>query len=182
MKKLLVLLIVVLGLLNTTTQGAGLTIWGLTEQVSSVNGDNSLSARVGYDLGLSDRGGLELFAGSIWRPRETQDFPQVVVLGAVQHLPDLIDPNSSVPWIPELFLTVISEDVQIRPYIGGQFSINLIDEDAGTYGAIAGVTLKLTPEDRSELVFEASYDKNFGDLGGVPDNQFKGYMGFRIPF
>ena len=166
----------------TVTQAAGLTIWGLTEQISSVNGDNSLTGRIGYDMSLSDNGGLELFAGSIWRPRETQDFPQVVVLGAVQHMPDLIDPNSSVPFLPELFLNVISEDVQIRPYIGGQFSINLIDEDAGTYGAIAGVTLKLTPEDKSELVFEASYDKNFGDLAGVPDNQLKGYMGFRIPF
>jgi len=181
MKKLLVLLIVVLGLLNTA-QGAGLTIWGLTEQISSVNGDNSLSARVGYDMCVSDKGGLELFAGSIWRPRETQDFPQVVVLGAVQHLPNLLDPNGPIPYLPDLFLTVISDEIQIRPYVGGQFSINLIDEDAGTYGAIAGITLKLTPEDRSELVFEASYDKNFGDLGGVPDNQLKGYMGFRIPF
>jgi len=166
--------------LTVSAQAAGLTIWGLTEQVSSVNGDNSLTARVGYDLSLTDKGGLELFAGSIWRPREGE--PQVLVFGAIQHMPDLIDPNSPIPYLPELFLTVISETVQIRPYIGGQFSINLIDEDAGTYGAIAGVTLKLSPDDKSELVFEASYDKNFGDLGGVPDNQLKGYMGFRIPF
>ena len=178
-----VILSIILALcLCSAVQAAGLTIWGLTEQISSVDGDNSLSARIGYDLSLTDKGGLELFAGSIWRPRETQDFPQVVVLGAIQHLPDLIDPNSSIPWLPELFLTVISEDVQIRPYIGGQFSVNLVDEDSGTYGAIAGITLKLTPEDKSELVFEASYDNNFGDLAGVPDNELKGYMGFRIPF
>jgi len=166
--------------LTGSVQAAGLTIWGLTEQVSSVNGDNSLTARIGYDLSLTDKGGLELFAGSIWRPKDSE--PQVLVFGAIQHMPDLIDPNSSIPYLPELFLTVISETVQIRPYIGGQFSINLIDEDAGTYGAIAGITLKLTPEANSELVFEVSYDKNFGDLGGVPDNQLKGYMGFRIPF
>ena len=178
-----VILSIILALcLCASVQAAGLTIWGLTEQISSVDGDNSLSARIGYDLSLTDKGGLELFAGSIWRPRETQDFPQVVVLGAIQHLPDLIDPNSSIPWLPELFLTVISEDVQIRPYIGGQFSVNLVDEDSGTYGAIAGITLKLTPEDKSELVFEAFYDNNFGDLAGVPDNELKGYMGFRIPF
>jgi len=182
MIKRILIAIALIALMAIQVQAAGLTIWGLTEQISSVNGDNSLTGRIGYDMSLSDNGGLELFAGSIWRPRETQDFPQVVVLGAVQHMPDLIDPNSSVPFLPELFLNVISEDVQIRPYIGGQFSINLIDEDAGTYGAIAGVTLKLTPEDKSELVFEASYDKNFGDLTGVPDNQLKGYMGFRIPF
>ena len=166
--------------LTASAQAAGLTVWGLTEQVSSVNGDNSLTARIGYDLSLTDKGGLELFAGSIWRPREGE--PQVLVFGAIQHMPDLIDPTSSIPYLPELFLTVISEKVQIRPYIGGQFSINLIDEDAGTYGAIAGITLQLSPEANSQLVFEASYDKNFGDLVGVPDQQLKGYIGFRIPF
>lgn len=167
-------------LIAMPVQGAGVTLWGLTEQVSSVNDDNAITGRIGYDLSLSDQGGLEIFAGSIWRPKESA--PQVIVVGAVQHMPDLIDPNSSIPYLPELFLTVISESVQIRPYIGGQFSINLIDEDAGTYGAIAGITLRLTPEANSEIVFEASYDKNFGDLAGVPDNQLKGYMGFRIPF
>ena len=87
-----------------------------------------------------------------------------------------------MPFIPDLFLAVISEDVQIRPYIGGQFSINCIDEDAGTYGMIAGITLQVDPNANSQLVFEISYDKNFGDLAGVPDERLKGYMGFRIPF
>jgi hypothetical protein len=179
MKRFLTTLLVSL-LLCSAVQAAGLTVWGITEQMASVNEDNSLTARVGYDMSLTDKGGLEVFAGSIWRPRDGE--PQVIVFGAIQHLPDLIDPNSSIPYLPELFLTVISEKVQIRPYIGGQFSVNLIDEDAGTYGAIAGITLQLSPEANSQLVFEASYDKNFGDLAGVPDNQLKGYMGFRIPF
>ena len=163
-----------------TVQGAGLTVWGITEQVSSVDEDNAITGRIGYDLSVGENGGLEPFIGSIWRPRDGT--PQVVVLGAVQHLPDLIDPNSSVPFIPDLFLAVISEDVQIRPYIGGQFSINCIDEDAGTYGMIAGITLQVDPNANSQLVFEISYDKNFGDLAGVPDERLKGYMGFRIPF
>ena len=175
-----ILSIIAVMLICGSVQAGGLTVWGLTEQLASVNGDNSINGRIGYDLSLSDKGGLEVFAGSIWRPKEGT--PQVVVIGAVQHMPDLIDPNSSVPYLPELFLTVISESVQIRPYIGGQFSINLIDEDAGTYGAIAGITLQLTPEANSQLVFEASYDRNFGDLAGVPDNELKGYLGFRIPF
>ena len=161
-------------------QGPRWTVWGITEQVSSVNSDNSITGRIGYDMSLTDKGGLELFIGSVWRPRDRT--PQFLILGAAQHVPDLIDPNSSVPFIPDLLLTVISEDVQIRPYIGGQFSVNLIDEDAGTYGMIAGITLKVTPEANSELVFETSYDKNFGDLADVPDNEFKGYLGFRIPF
>jgi len=174
------LLALILMFLGGTVQAAGLTLWGITEQLSSVDQDNAITGRIGYDLSVTDKGGLEPFIGSIWRPRDGT--PQVVVLGAVQHLPDLIDPNSSVPFLPELFLMVISEDVQIRPYIGGQFSINCIDEDAGTYGMIAGVTLQISPEANSQLVFEASYDKNFGDLADVSDNRFKGYMGFRIPF
>jgi hypothetical protein len=179
MKRFLTVLLVSL-LLCSAVQAAGLTVWGITEQMTSVNEDNSLTARIGYDMSLTDQGGLEIFAGSIWRPRDRE--PQVVVFGAIQHMPDLIDPNSSIPYLPELFLTVISEKVQIRPYIGGQFSVNLIDEDAGTYGALAGITLQLSPEANSQLVFEVSYDKNFGELEGIPDNQLKGYMGFRIPF
>ena len=180
MVKRVILSIILALCLCSSVQAAGLTFWGITEQMTSVNEDNSITARIGYDLSLTDKGGLEVFAGSIWRPRDSE--PQVIVFGAVQHMPDLIDPNSSIPWLPELFLTVISEKVQIRPYIGGQFSVNLIDEDAGTYGAIAGITLQLSPEANSQLVFEASYDKNFGDLVGVPDQQLKGYIGFRIPF
>ena len=178
MKRLMAILLAVL-FIASAAQAAGLTVWGLTEQLSSVEADNSLTARVGYFLG-TDRGGLEPFIGSIWRPRD--DSPQVVVFGAVQHMPDLIDPNNPIPFIPEMLLKVITEDVSIRPYIGGQFSVNLADRDAGFYGMIAGITLKLEPKAKSELVFEASYDNTFGDLAGVEDNELKGYMGFRIPF
>ena len=157
-----------------------MTIWGITEQISNVDSDNSLTGRIGYDLSVSDKGGLEPFLGSVWRPRDGN--PQVIVLGAVQHMPDLIDPNSSVPFLPDLFLSVMNEEVVIRPYIGAQFTVNFIDEDVGYYGAIAGITLQLEPGAKSQLVFEASYDKTFGALEDVPDNQVKGYMGFRIPF
>jgi len=167
-------------LLCGSVQAAGLTVWGLTEQVSSVESDNAISARVGYDLSIGDNGGLEPFIGSVWRPQD--DAPQVIVLGAIQHMPDLLDPNSPIPYLPGLFLTVINEDVTVRPYIGAQCTVNLIDKDSGFVGAIAGVTLKLTPEANSELVFEVSYDDTFSQLNDVPDNRFKGYMGFRIPF
>ena len=180
MIKRILIIIALVCLITMPVQAAGLTVWGITEQVSSVNEDNAITARIGYDMSLSDKGGLEIFGGSIWRPRDGT--PQVIVIGAVQHMPDLIDPNSSIPYLPELFLTVISEKMQIRPYIGGQFSVNLIDEDAGTYGMLAGITLQISPEANSQLIFEASYDKNFGDLASVSDNQIKGYMGFRIPF
>jgi len=180
LKRLLIGIVLSLCLVMTV-QAAGLTVWGLTEQISSVNEDNGITARVGYDFSIGNSGGLEPFIGSVFRPRD-EEIPAVVIFGAVQHMPDLIDPNSGIPYIPQLFLSVMNEDVSIRPYIGGQFTVNLIDKDAGFYGMIAGVTVKLTPEASSELVFEASYDKTFGDLEGVADNEFKGYMGFRIPF
>lgn len=179
MKRVILTLIITM-LLCTSVQATGLTLWGLTEQLSSVNEDNAIMARIGYDLTIGDSGGLEPFIGSVWRPREGT--PQVIVIGAVQHLPDLIDPNSNIPYLPDIFLMVISEDVAIRPYFGGQFTVNLIDKDAGFYGMIAGTTIQLTPKANSQLVFEVSYDKTFGDLEGVPDNEIKGYVGFRIPF
>ena len=179
MKKLAITIIALLCLCSSV-QAAGLTVWGLTEQMTTVEDDNSLQGRVGYFLG-TDAGGLEPFIGSVWRPR-LEDTPQVIILGAVQHMADVIDPNSPIPYIPELFLQVLSEDISARPYIGGQFSINFIDRDSGFYGALAGVALKLDPAAKSELIFELSYDNTFGDLAGVSDSEFKGYMGFRIPF
>jgi hypothetical protein len=182
MKKLAIAAVVVLAMLFTCSLAkGGFTVWGLTEQTASVDKDNSISGRLGYFLGLEDgNGGLEPFVGSVWRPRDSE--PQVLTLGAVQHLPDLVDANSPFPWIPELFLLVMNEDVEIRPYVGGQATVNFVDRDAGFYGGIAGVTVKLTPEANSEIVFEISYDAMFADLEAVPDNEFKGYMGFRVPF
>ena len=177
MKKLITMFIPLM--LCASVQAMGFTVWGLTEQATSVNSDNSLTGRVGYYLG-SDNGGLELFVGSIWRVNDKA--PQVMTLGAVQHMADLLDPNGPIPFIPDLLLPIINENVSIRPYIGGRFTINFIDRDSGLFGGIAGIAVKLSPEANSELVFEGSYDNTFGDLNSVPDNKFKAYMGFRIPF
>lgn len=179
MKKLILSIILTMCLCSSV-QATGLTIWGITEQVSSVNSDNAITGRIGYMLGVGDAGGLEPFVGSVWRPKEST--PQVIVVGAVQHLADLVDPNSSIPYIPALFASILNEDVEIRPYIGAQCTINLIDKDSGFIGLITGITVKLEPDAKSELVFELSYDKMFNDLEAVPDNEFKGYAGVRIPF
>ena len=176
----LIITIAAMLMLCGSAHATGLTLWGLTEQVSSVDSDNAITGRIGYDLSVGDNGGLEPFIGSVWHPQDST--PQVIVVGAVQHFPDLLDPNGLIPYIPELFTTLINEDVAIRPYAGAQCTINLVDEDAGFIGAIAGVAIKLTPEATSELIFEASYDNTFSDLNDVPDNRLKGYMGFRIPF
>jgi len=180
MKRVLLTIIMVL-CLCASVQAAGITVWGLTEQLTAVESDNSITARVGYFMGIGDTGGLEPFIGSVWRPR-SEDAPQVITLGAVQHLPDLIDPNGPIPYISGIFTAVIAEEVVIRPYIGFQTTINLIDKDSGFIGIISGVTCKLTPDAQSEIVFEISYDDTFQGLAGVPDNELKGYVGFRIPF
>jgi len=180
MRSVLMTIMVVL-CLCASVQAAGWTVWGLTEQLTAVESDNSITARVGYFMGLGDTGGLEPFIGSVWRPR-SEDTPQVITLGAVQHLPDLIDPNGPIPYISGIFTAVIAEEVVIRPYIGFQTTINLIDKDSGFIGIISGVTCKLTPDAQSEVVFEVSYDDTFQELAGVPDNELKGYIGFRIPF
>ena len=181
MKKLLLTIILVLALCGISN-ATGLTLWGLTEQISSQTGDDALTGRVGYMLGIDSKGsGLEPFIGSIWRVK-TDDIPQVLTIGAVQHMPDLVDPNSNIPYIPDLFLSVMNEDVSIRPYLGAQCTINLVDRDSGFIGGIAGVSIMLTPESNSQLVFEISYDETYDKLREVADNEFKGYMGFRIPF
>lgn len=182
MLRRILILIALICLMATSVQAKGLTVWGLTEQVTSVNSDNAITGRAGWMFGEGDNGGLELFVGSIWRVRDSE--PQVIVVGAIQHLPDLIDPNSvlSIPYISDFMLSIMNEDVTIRPYIGAQCTINLMDQDAGFVGAITGVAVKLTAMANSELVFEMSYDNTFGDLDTVPDNELKGYMGFRIPF
>lgn len=180
MKRLILTIIAVL-CLTVSVQAAGLTIWGLTEQLTTVEADNSLTGRVGYFLGIGENGGLEPFIGSVWRPR-IDDVPQVITLGAVQHLSDLVDPNNSLPYIPDFFVSILNEDTVIRPYIGAQFTINFVDRDSGFIGFIGGVTVKLEEDARSELVFELGYNDTFNALAGVPDNEISGYLGFRIPF
>jgi len=181
MRKTILTMVTVMLMLCSSAHAAGLTVWGLTEQATSVNNDNSITGRLGYFLGIDDNGpGLEPFIGSVWRPKD--EAPQVITVGAVQHLRDIIDPDSVIPLLPNMFLAVISEEVIIRPYFGGQCTINFVDRDAGFIGALAGTTIKIEPKSPNELVLELSYDAMFGDLAGVPDHEFKGYLGFRIWF
>jgi len=178
MKKLLLILGIII-LTCSMVQAAGLTVAVMTEQVTSVNSDNALTARLGYYLG-NENGGLEPFIGCVWFPRE--DTPQVITLGAIQRLSDVLDPESQIPLLPGMLLKVITEDAVMRPYFGGQCTINLIDKDAGLIEAMAGVSIKLTPEATSSIEVETSYGSMFGDLGGRTDYEFITRIGWRIPF
>lgn len=158
---------------------AGLTVSVLTEQAMSVNSDNALTARVGYYLG-SENGGLEPFIGCVWFPRE--DTPQVITLGAIQHMADMLDLDSTIPVLPKLLLSIITEQAVMRPYFGAQCTINLIDRDVGFIEAIAGFSIKLTPEAKSTTIFETGYGSMFGDLSGRDDYELVTRIGFQIPF
>jgi len=166
-KKYLSVVFFTIALLWSSPLLAGVTAWGLTEQdIGSRN--KALQGRIGYRIGL-----VEPFVGSTWRPNFDADGalapPQLLSLGTVYHGPDLIDPNSSIPWIPDIMLALLPADYQARPYFGGQFSINFIDKDSGFYAPLVGLLCKFDPDKPSALVIEAAYNENFGAASAVPD-------------
>jgi hypothetical protein len=181
MKKLLVALLI---LCVCSIAGAkGLTAAFLTEQVVHVDSGNSLTVEVGYMLD----GGLEPYLGTQWWPRwdeESGDLepPGVLILGCRQHFGDILDPNSAIPFLPELLLPVINESVSLTPFVDMNFTANFLDKDNGQMGVGTGVLLKTSPDATAALMFEARYNDTFGELAGVPDNRIDFYMGCFIPF
>ena len=186
MKRVLLTIIAVL-CLCVSAQAAGVTVSVMTEQIANVDKGNSLGVEVGYFLGIDPAGaGLEPYIGCDWWPRwdEEGDMapPSVVVLGVRQWFSDIVDPNSAIPYIPSIFLTILNEDVQIKPYVGFRFSANIIDKDSGLMSIPVGISLKTSPGSNSALRFEARYNDTFGSLSMVPDNRFDLYMGMIIQF
>ena len=186
MKKGIVLLVEMLFLCGIAT-AAGPTVSFMTEQIANTDYGNSLSVEVGYFLGVDEAGpGLECYAGTDWWPQWDDEGdmkpPGVVVLGVRQHMSDIVDPNSVVPFLPDVFLEVLNEDVTIKPYLGFRFSANLIDKDGGSMSIPAGVLINTDPDSKASLRFELRYNDTFGDLAIVPDNRVDAYMGLYIPF
>jgi len=182
-----ILTIIVLLCLTAIAQAAGPTVSFMTEQVASVDKGNSLGIELGYFLGVDDSGpGLEPYIGCDWWPRWDDDGdmspPSVVVLGARQWFSDIVDSNSIIPFIPQAFLAVLNEEIEIKPYISFRFSANIVDKDAGVMSIPAGITVKTSPTANSALRFEIRYSDTFGVLNVVPDNKFDYYMGIYIPF
>lgn len=183
-KGILLMAVVILGLC-VTVRARGPTISFWTEQVAGVDEGNSLGFELGYYLG-SDSGGLEPYIGTDWWPRWDDEGdmkpPGVFVLGFRYHFADIIDPNSTIPLIPDVFLAILNEDIEMRPYVGPRFSANFIDKDAGLMSIGVGVSVKASPDSETALRFELRRSDTFGDLAGVPDNRFDLYMGFYYPF
>jgi len=185
MIKKLLLTITLICIMALPIFAVGPTVTLLTEQVARVDSSNEVTLRVGYNFASED-GGIEPFIGTQWRPRwdEEGDMepPGVVALGALYHFPDLIDPNSAIPLIPAWLSTIINPDVEVRPYLGYQMTVNFIDKDSGFMGALGGIRIKVTPESNTSFDFEIRYDDTFGGLAIVPDNRLNYYMGLTIPF
>jgi hypothetical protein len=163
--------------LTASVQASGLTLWSLTDQVTGIDERNSISGRLGYSF-ATENGGLEGFIGSTWY--QDEKYPQVMSLGIIEHLPDLVDPNNPLPWIPDVLVSLLNEDVHIGPYIGLMGTFQFIEEDAGMYGIIAGAKVKVSPNSLAEWVVEYRYIDPFGQLDGVEKSQLS--AGLRIPF
>lgn len=173
MKSLLTILIILIVLfMACVASGDGVTLWGLSEV--SAGDETALSARVGYEVGK-----IEAFAGTTWRP--DYDAPQVLSLGAVHYFADIIDPNSVVPFIPDVLMTFMHPGSVAQPYIGGQATFNLLDKDAGFMGIITGLQIKADEDSRAAIVAEVMVNDYFGDLGGVND-EWRLSLGVRYGF
>lgn len=180
LKRLFTITLLIIASIGTVARPADLTVSMMTEQVMSVDSDNAITARIGYYLG-DENGGLEPFIGCVWFPKE-EETPQVITIGAIQHLGDVFEDDSIVPILPELLMTIITEDAVISPYFGALCTINLLDRDAGLIEAIFGANVKLTPDANSSFVFETGYGSMFGDLSGRDDHELVTRLGFRISF
>ena len=174
-KLILTMILLYCGIANAM----GPTVSFMTEQIASVDKGNSLSVEVGYMLGID--AGLEPYIGTEWWPR-TDEAPSVLILGVRNHFKDILDPNSVIPFIPDLMLSVLNEDIEMKPYIGIRFSANLVDKDGGVMSIPAGILVKTSPDSNSALRFEARYSDTFGDLAVIPDGRIDLYMGIYIPF
>ena len=180
MKRAILTIIAVLCLTASVQAEIGVTLWGLTEQ--DFGGANAITGRIGYQLG-----NIEAFVGSTWAPKYKEgtremEPPQVFSVGALYHYVDLLDVNSPMPWIPDVLLMVIPEDVVIQPYFGVQGTYNIVDTDAGFFGEIVGLQLKAKAEDKSSFIIEAQYNNAFNDLAGRNENQLVMYAGARFLF
>jgi len=178
--KVLLIAALLISLMSGTVRADGITIWGLTEQ--DFNSQNAITGRAGYQYDF-----IEGFVGSTWRPRYEVDTgemkpPQVISLGTIVHMRDLIDPNNPLPWVPEILLGILPEKMVMQPYFGGQDTWNFGDEDAGFYGAIIGIQSKTEPVSKSSFIAEFDYNEFFKDLSAVPSDKFKLNLGFRFMF
>jgi len=171
MKSLLLTLFLGLTLLlGAKAEAAGLTLWSVTDQIVEVDNSKLVAGRIGYDFSIENEG-LEIFVGSSWNLR--YDKPQTMSLGIINHLPDLIDPNNPLPFIPGFLLTFVNQDIEVCPYLGLEGSFNFIDRDSGFYALLIGALAKVTPKSQIEYGLEGAYTQGFNELEGTDEYQLR---------
>jgi hypothetical protein len=94
---------------------------------------------------------------------------------------DILDPNNPLPWIPGLLLALIPEEMVVQPYFGAEAGFNLFEDDAGFYSGIVGLLCKTDADNKSAIVIEGNYAKNFKDLSAVPE-EIRLKLGLRFYF
>jgi len=170
--KTLISILIALVVLSSMCMADGVTIWGSAEQ--EIDSQAAVTGRIGYKVG-----NIEPFVGSKWYPRD--EYPQVLTLGGVMYGPDLADPNSSVPAIPEVLLFYLSDEAVVTPYIGIQASWGFVDDDAGFYGGIMGILIKDKPDTPLSVTVEVEWNDNTGKLANITDGAKIG-IGLRCEF
>lgn len=158
----------------------GFTLWGLGEQDFDSR-NSAIQGRIGYQFGR-----VEPFIGSTWRPNfDTKPGevrpPQVFSFGALFHWPDLIDPDSPLPWISPALLTFLPEGLVAEPYFGGHVTFDFTGNDGSFSALLIGLKCKADPKSLSAIIVEAEYANAYGDLSAVP-NEFRMNFGWRFYF
>jgi len=167
---LLVIAMCCIIVMPSVTRAAGFTLWSVTDQIVEVDNSKLVAGRIGYDFSIENEG-LEIFVGSSWNLR--YDKPQTMSLGIINHLPDLIDPNNPLPFIPGFLLTFVNQDIEVCPYLGLEGSFNFIDRDSGFYALLIGALAKVTPKSQIEYGLEGAYTQGFNELEGTDEYQLR---------
>lgn len=136
-KGIAVLIVLCLGVV-VQAKDFDVTIWGGIETGNS-DATAAMSGRLGIE---SKESNLEGFIGITGWPkwdaiegRLMSEPPVVLEIGGIYHFDDIIDPNSPVPWIPEILAGYLNPELEARPYVG---VLSTIGRDGSAYGTLVG--------------------------------------------
>jgi len=191
MKRLILSILLVLLFCSCIRAGEreGLAFWGLNGD--DFSSESFLNLRVGYEfddfLFSEPNNSIEIFTGTTLIPSGIEsevgkfDPPNVLTLGGIYILGDLIDPNNSLPWINDALLALLPEKAVAKPYFGAQGTWQFIDDDGAYFGGIVGLLAKLNPNSFNDMVIEADYNNFFDGLSTLrQDDEFVISLGFRF--
>jgi len=162
---------------------AGPTVTVLTEQLTGINSP-AINLRLGFFLGFDS--GLEPFIGTEFRPEWDEEDkikpPSVVKAGVLNWFKDVVDSNSVIPLIPDLFLIFLNEDIQIRPYVGVEWTMDFVNRGGGFMAGIAGFELKTNANSKASILLEGKMYETFDEYAVIDDNRLVWSTAFMYRF